>query len=196
MKRSKAGCDPRGAVPAKSLPRFTGNFMMFSRRLRFLNNSFLAGACMLALSLPALSANARESWPEPTEEAKRAAAEARTHEEAVWKKIEPEVQAWAAKGKPYIPNAGRPGVDLPQATVPAGARAAGIPAARICIVTLAPAATPLSTSVTVCTPVVKAKSASIRPWRAPTRRGPRCRCLRERCRTRTCRCLRRRSPAA
>jgi hypothetical protein len=82
---------------------------------------------MLGFAFGALSAMARESWPEPTEKAKRAAAEARAHEEAVWKKIEPEVRAWAAKGKPYIPNAGRPGVDLPQAAVPAfpGAEGAG-----------------------------------------------------------------------
>lgn len=75
-----------------------------------------------------LSGFAREKWPAPTEEAKRAAAAVKQHELEVWKQIEPEVRAWAAKGKPYIPNAGMPGVDLPQATVPAfpGAEGAGM----------------------------------------------------------------------
>src|SRR5882724_7786472 len=40
------------------------------------------------------------------------------HEDEVWKRIEPEVLAWAAKGKPYLPHAIVPS-DLPQATVPA-----------------------------------------------------------------------------
>jgi hypothetical protein len=86
-----------------------------------------SGIFLLGLAIMICSAKARESWPEPTEEAKRAAAAAKAHEVEVWSKIEPEVFAWAAKGKPYIPNAGRPGVDLPQATVPAfpGAEGAG-----------------------------------------------------------------------
>jgi len=39
----------------------------------------------------------------------------------------PEIEAWAAKGKPYIPSAGEPG-DLPQAKIPAfpGAQGGGI----------------------------------------------------------------------
>ncbi|MFT3869717.1 MAG: hypothetical protein QM715_14780 [Nibricoccus sp.] len=101
--------------------------MKYSFLSPFLRNSISLGVCLLGLSaLPAVGL-ARESWPEPTETAKRAAAAAKVHEAEVWKRIEPELQAWAAKGKPYIPNAGRPGVDLPQATVPAfpGAEGAG-----------------------------------------------------------------------
>lgn len=101
--------------------------MKYIPRFQFTKKSISVGACLLGLFVLASIGKARESWPEPTEAAKRAAAAAKVHEAEVWKRIEPEIQAWAAKGKPYIPNAGRPGVDLPQATVPAfpGAEGAG-----------------------------------------------------------------------
>jgi hypothetical protein len=69
---------------------------------------------------------AREKWPAPTEEAKRKAEQARRHEEEVWRRIEPEVMAWAKKGKPYVPSAAKP-EDLPQAKILAfpGAEGAG-----------------------------------------------------------------------
>jgi hypothetical protein len=81
---------------------------------------------LLLLSLFATSSFAREKWPAPTEEAKRKAEQWRRHEEEVWRKIEPEVVAWGEKGKPYIPNAGKP-EDLPQAKIIAfpGAEGAG-----------------------------------------------------------------------
>jgi pectate lyase len=89
---------------------------------------FMAGASatVLAALLP-LGLCARESWPQPTAADKARAAEVQRYEDAVWKRIEPEVRAGAKNGKPYIPNAGMPGVDLPQASVPAfpGAEGAG-----------------------------------------------------------------------
>lgn len=102
-------------------------FMKYSQHAPSLSYAIFASVCLLSMVMPVSRLIARESWPAPTEEAKRAALEARAHEVEVWKQIEPEIQAWAAKGKPYIPNAGMPGVDLPQATVPAfpGAEGAG-----------------------------------------------------------------------
>jgi hypothetical protein len=63
-------------------------------------------------------ARARERWPQPTPEAKQQAAEFKAHEDNLLKRLQPELQAWAKKGKPEIPYAGKPD-DLPQAKVPA-----------------------------------------------------------------------------
>jgi hypothetical protein len=81
---------------------------------------------ILLLLISCVGSFAREKWPQPTEEEKRKAEQARRHEEEVWRKIEPEVLAWAKKGKPYIPSAGKP-EDLPQAKILAfpGAEGAG-----------------------------------------------------------------------
>jgi hypothetical protein len=82
---------------------------------------------ILALALTAAAtANAKEKWPRPTEEARRQAEAEKRHEAEVWKRIEPEVLDWAKRGKPYIPAAAQPG-DLPQARIPAfpGAEGAG-----------------------------------------------------------------------
>ena len=102
--------------------------MKYKTYSQFSETVVKAGVLLFGLAAVALSSVARESWPAPTEEAKRAAAEAKVHEAEVWKKTEPEVRAWAAKGKPYIPNAGMPGIDLPQASIPAfpGAEGAGM----------------------------------------------------------------------
>jgi hypothetical protein len=69
---------------------------------------------------------AHEKWPAPTPEAKREAEETRRYEEEIRKQLEPKIEAWAKKGKPYIPSASKPD-DLPQALVPAftGAEGAG-----------------------------------------------------------------------
>lgn len=101
--------------------------MKYCLRSVFLKKSISLVACLIGLSALTSIGQARENWPAPTEEAKRAAAAARVHEVEVWKRIEPEIRAWEAKGKPYIPNAGRPGVELPQAAVPTfpGAEGAG-----------------------------------------------------------------------
>ena len=60
------------------------------------------------------------------EAAKREASEQERHEQELWRRIEPEVLAWAKKGKPFLPAAAEPG-DLPQASLPAfpGAEGAG-----------------------------------------------------------------------
>jgi hypothetical protein len=83
-------------------------------------NKQIVSASGLVLAIMALlpCASAREKWPQPTEEAKRELAAMKQHEEEVWKKVEPEIAAWAKKGKPFIPSASKPS-DLPQATVPA-----------------------------------------------------------------------------
>src|SRR6059058_2420548 len=55
----------------------------------------------------------------------QAAADKRSDE--AWEKAQPAIQAWAAKGKPYIPWASKPS-DLPQADIPAfpGAEGGGM----------------------------------------------------------------------
>src|SRR2546430_6572757 len=72
-----------------------------------------------------MPANKRPT-PEQIKAAEEEEAAQKQHEEDVWKKIEPEVLAWASKGKPYLPHAILPS-DLPQAAVPAfpGAEGAG-----------------------------------------------------------------------
>ena len=81
-------------------------------------DTILTVAALLAVCSPSRPAWARESWPEPTEAAKQRVAEFRQHEQDVLKHIQPELEAWAKKGKPFIPWAAKPG-DLPQAKVPA-----------------------------------------------------------------------------
>jgi hypothetical protein len=93
----------------------------------YLNRCVLVSAVVLAALLaPNRLVFAHEKWPRPTEEAKRESEAVKRHEEEVWKRIEPEVLAWAKKGKPFIPSASKP-EDLPQASVPAfpGAEGAG-----------------------------------------------------------------------
>lgn len=83
----------------------------------------LAAACLFAF----VPLQARENWPVPTAADKARAEAVERYEKDVWRRIEPEVLDWAKRGKPYIPNAGMPGVDLPQAAMPAfpGAEGAG-----------------------------------------------------------------------
>ena len=84
-------------------------------------------AAVLALSLfPVRPMLGKEKWPRPTEAARRETEEAKRHEQEVLKRIEPELQEWAKKGKPFIPQARLPS-DLPQAEIPAfpGAEGAG-----------------------------------------------------------------------
>src|SRR5580700_2316127 len=72
------------------------------------------------------SAPARESRQHPDEDKAKALADADAANMALWKSQEPEIEAWAAKGKPYIPWACHAG-DLPQAGIPAfpGAQGGG-----------------------------------------------------------------------
>jgi len=101
--------------------------MKYNRRSELGKTASVAASILLSFGSFCLSSKARESWPEPPPEVKRAAEAAKHRDAETWKQIQPELQAWAAKGKPFIPNAGMPGVDLPQATVPAfpGAEGAG-----------------------------------------------------------------------
>ena len=104
-----------------------------------LRSQFLIAALATALAAPA--AFARESWPAQTEEAKKTAEAAAKREDEVWKKIQPEVQEWAKKGKPFIPSAAKP-EDLPQADIVAfpgaeggGAHSFGGRGGRVFVVT-------------------------------------------------------------
>lgn len=101
----------------------------------------LSATAFIAAFLPILSASAREKWPAPTEEAKRHMAEVKQHEDDLWKAIQPQLDEWSKKGKPYIPSAAKPS-DLPQAAVPAfpgaeggGAHTFGGRAGKIYIIT-------------------------------------------------------------
>jgi hypothetical protein len=80
--------------------------------------TIVAAAALLAALSPVPSGLAREKWPEPTEAEKQRVAGFNQHEQEVLKQIQPDLQEWAKKGKPFIPSAAKPG-DLPQATVPA-----------------------------------------------------------------------------
>lgn len=75
----------------------------------------LAAMTLLASAWITL-APAREKWPAQTEESKKQQEATRVREEEIWKKIQPEIEAWAKKGKPYIPSAAKPS-DLPQAEI-------------------------------------------------------------------------------
>ncbi|HSV13353.1 MAG TPA: hypothetical protein VLI90_03795, partial [Tepidisphaeraceae bacterium] len=70
---------------------------------------------------------ARESWPVPDDAVKARLDTYDQHEKEVQEKIKPELEAWAKKGKPYIPWASKP-EDLPQAGIPAfpGAEGGGM----------------------------------------------------------------------
>jgi hypothetical protein len=61
---------------------------------------------------------ARESWPVAPEEVKQREEAWKKYEQDLQAKLQPELAAWAAKGKPYLPWATKPD-DLPQASVPA-----------------------------------------------------------------------------
>lgn len=101
---------------------------MNHERIPLLPPLAVLAAVLAGVLTPDRLAVARESWPAASAESKVQAEEARRHEEAVWKQIQPELQAWARQGKPYIPQAGMPGISLPQAEVPAfpGAEGSGM----------------------------------------------------------------------
>ncbi len=81
---------------------------------------------VLLSSITAFPVAAREKWPGMTDADKQRVAEWKQHEDEVLKNIQPQLQEWAKKGKPFYANAIVP-ADLPQATMPAfpGAEGAG-----------------------------------------------------------------------
>jgi len=87
-------------------------------------NAILTTALLSAAMVSTISA--REKWPQMTDADKQRVAEWKQHEESLLKDIQPQLQEWAKKGKPFYANAIVP-ADLPQATVPAfpGAEGAG-----------------------------------------------------------------------
>jgi hypothetical protein len=91
------------------------------------NRSLFLLGILASLSLPTIPAFAREKWPAGTDQSKKNAIEWKKLDAELLERLQPEIAAWAAKGKPFIPNAGQPGVDLPQASVPAfpGAEGSG-----------------------------------------------------------------------
>jgi hypothetical protein len=84
-------------------------------------------AAALCLATAASAAVARESWPMADAATKERLESYDKHREEVDARIKPELEAWAKKGKPFIPWASKLG-DLPQATIPAfpGAFGGGI----------------------------------------------------------------------
>ena len=74
----------------------------------------------MLLTLASVSAllYARENWPDlpPEDQARVNSYEA--HEKELLAKLQPEIEEWGKKGKPYIPWASKP-EDLPQAKIPA-----------------------------------------------------------------------------
>jgi hypothetical protein len=64
---------------------------------------------------------------EVQEEANAKLVALRKRSDDIWKRAQPTIEAWAAKGKPYIPWAAKP-EDLPQAPIPAfpGAQGGGM----------------------------------------------------------------------
>jgi hypothetical protein len=79
----------------------------------------IAALPLFLLWLPAVFAQGYPVVPadlEAAAAARKAAADRRSDES--FSRALPEIQAWAAKGKPYLPSAARP-ADLPQATIPA-----------------------------------------------------------------------------
>ncbi len=76
-----------------------------------------ASALQLSREIGRLPKDQRPT-PEETAAAKKDEEVQAAHEAEVWRRIEPEIQAWAKRGKPYIPGAALPS-DLPQASIPA-----------------------------------------------------------------------------
>lgn len=87
-----------------------------------MNTTRFAHLCLLlALASPALTAHGQgyPQVPNDIMEASRAErAEAARLSDEAWKRALPEIEAWAKKGKPYLPGAAKP-EDLPQAKIPA-----------------------------------------------------------------------------
>ena len=79
---------------------------------------------LVGLTRPTL---ARESWPVPPPDVQERLASYDRYEQELQKRIKPEIDEWAKKGKPFIPWASRP-EDLPQAKIPAfpGAEGGGM----------------------------------------------------------------------
>lgn len=89
--------------------------------------TFLSAALLLgsAAALYAQGYPKVKSADQAAANARQAAANQRSDE--IFARVLPEIEAWAAKGKPYLPGAGLPG-DLPQAKIPAfpGAEGGGM----------------------------------------------------------------------
>jgi hypothetical protein len=89
--------------------------------------TFLSAALLLGsgVALHAQGYPKVKSADQAAANARQAAANQRSDE--IFARVLPEIEAWAAKGKPYLPGAGLPG-DLPQAKIPAfpGAEGGGM----------------------------------------------------------------------
>jgi hypothetical protein len=92
----------------------------FSCAVTVVSSVLLAGPEALAQGYPRIDPAVQKVTDE------RVAAEKKRSDELFAKQL-PEIQAWAAKGKPYLPGAAEPG-DLPQAKIPAfpGAEGGGM----------------------------------------------------------------------
>src|SRR5690242_19952756 len=83
--------------------------------------SSLLFCTFVALVIPSVSALG-QGYPQVPKDimdaSQKERAEAARLSEEAWKRALPEIEAWAKKGKPYIPGAAKP-EDLPQAKIPA-----------------------------------------------------------------------------
>jgi hypothetical protein len=68
----------------------------------------LAAVALTTVLVPTRPLPARESWPGATADAKRQAEEFKKREQEVLNRIQPQFEAWARKGKPYLPWAQKP----------------------------------------------------------------------------------------
>ena len=87
--------------------------------MKFNNGKNLVTAALLLAGVAAApTAFAREKWLPMPEAEKQVQEQWKQHQQDVLKAIQPALDEWAKKGKPFIPWAAKPD-DLPQATVPA-----------------------------------------------------------------------------
>ncbi len=86
-----------------------------------------AATIILAVVVPAAPAQYPRINSEVAAEAKRLTKAADERSDAAWARAQAAIAQWAARGKPYIPDADEPG-DLPQAAIPAfpGAQGGGM----------------------------------------------------------------------
>jgi pectate lyase len=110
----------------KPRPRFLNRLPALARTTRSIRATSLGLLCVVCTA-----AAARAQYPKITSdiqaEANRRMADVLRHSDAAWERAYPVIEAWAAKGKPYIPGAAHP-ADLPQAEIPAfpGAQGGGM----------------------------------------------------------------------
>jgi len=83
-----------------------------------MKTTLLVTAIVIAAVTPGFGQGYPNVPSEIMEASRKERAEAAKLSDESWKRAQPEIEAWARKGKPYLPGAARP-EDLPQAKIPA-----------------------------------------------------------------------------